>query len=363
MIEYQELQLRWDGERLLVAEKWRGDDRLMMMLEVALLGVFKYHGWKDTRWVSLGPTGRAMSASELLGITNLVDFIRGQPNESDYYIHGFRERSTKDVKKFYMIASLSCYVSDAVLLILLGDGRLPLKIVEVEEAIKEESAYIFHLPDSLYEVLSLAAGANWWEVRTDVNEAAHTAASFMLYRFRAAKEPPWSLCGPHKAARLAAFADEDRPAGVSDNADTARKIWDLQQSNYPPQEIEEGVGHLENIDWTIAPAEQAHRASSEISKNHKTLCKKVLCQRSMVSMIDALWPKVEKKHGGSEAVAASAGATAAKVLCSRWSEHVSQEPQRNCAGLAERGAELSCRHPTDYHEEPWSSLERTFLWP
>ena len=106
-----------------MATKWRGDDKLMMMLEVALLGVFKYHGWKDTRWVSLGPTGRAMSASELLGITNLVDFIRGQPNESDYYIHGFRERSTKDVKKFYMIASLSCYVSDAVLLILLGDGR------------------------------------------------------------------------------------------------------------------------------------------------------------------------------------------------------------------------------------------------
>ena len=71
-----DLNLRFLDGRLFIAERFRNDKRRFGLVRAALLGVFKFRTWSDSRWVVLGGASRAYVASLLVGIRSLVEYVR-----------------------------------------------------------------------------------------------------------------------------------------------------------------------------------------------------------------------------------------------------------------------------------------------
>ena len=85
----------------------------------------------------MGSSCRAVIAGMLTGLDSLVAYIRGRPDESDFYIHGY-ERCQGDVRRFFAVGALTSWMSDAVLEILLEDDMLPVVEQQIDEEIESE---------------------------------------------------------------------------------------------------------------------------------------------------------------------------------------------------------------------------------
>lgn len=284
------LELRWDEDsgRLLVAERWRNNPDTALVVRTAIMGVMKYKKWSESRWVTIGTNCRAVVASLLLGMPSLIHYIRTRPKESDYYISGAGEKLNNEERRFLVNAALLSHLSDTVLCSLLEDGRLALMRSSVESEILAEMQWADGLGDATVGLLAGVANMSALDLRTDLMTGILTSASFLHHRLRPARSVPWTLCGSGKSEKLNQFAAGPRPeCGVG------QQIHDLLSIGFPEATIIEALTVLENIDWSVTPAEQGHRHASAIARAHPGYCRDTLQARSQLGQLVTLWPKDE----------------------------------------------------------------------
>ena len=77
-----------------------------------------------------------------------------------------------------------------------------------------------------------------------------------------------------------------RPAGGG----VGQKIYDLLAAGYPESEIIQALELLDDVDWSITPAEQGHRHASGIMRAHPGYCQNTMQARSQLGQLNALWP-------------------------------------------------------------------------
>eukprot|EP00972_Heterocapsa_arctica_P058615 8644479-Heterocapsa_arctica.AAC.1 len=80
----------------------------------ALLGLWHFKKFTDSRWITVGCSCRTLVAGLLTGLDSLVAFIRRAPESSDFYTHGFAKLSSI-IKKSAAAAALASFVTDAFL--------------------------------------------------------------------------------------------------------------------------------------------------------------------------------------------------------------------------------------------------------
>ena len=78
-----DLQIWWDGHRLLVSAKYEDEPTLHEKVTGLLLTVFRFKKFTDSRWCTLGDSSRTLVASLSLGLDALIELIRKDPRTSN----------------------------------------------------------------------------------------------------------------------------------------------------------------------------------------------------------------------------------------------------------------------------------------
>ena len=79
------LQFRWSDGQLTITEELRGTD-CVGLVATALLSIWRFRQFTESRWLQTGTTGRALTAAHLTGLPHLVQQILCDPSASKYFL-------------------------------------------------------------------------------------------------------------------------------------------------------------------------------------------------------------------------------------------------------------------------------------
>ena len=180
-----------------------------------------------------------MTATLLGSKIYLVQIVRTAPGESQYYINGFSQLSPQ-VKKFLAFVSLSSYLPDAVLAILLQDDRVPLVLEAIDQEICEELQLLATLPREVWLAMTVGMGLDEaLQLRHGCISSAAAAAAFIQSGLQYARRHPWSLCKGNIDENLSKLA-----AGGCPTKETAKKVWTLAKINFPRAALKVGLERM-----------------------------------------------------------------------------------------------------------------------
>ena len=102
--------------------------------------LMRWRRFTQSRWATTGPSCRALTASLLLGLDELVRLTRADPHVSEYHIAGF-DRLSLRVLEFTITAAVASYPMENFILSLLDDDRLLRALPNLEAELEEEMHY------------------------------------------------------------------------------------------------------------------------------------------------------------------------------------------------------------------------------
>ena len=291
-----ELNLHWDGSRLLVGEQHRGQPELLQKVSACMLGVFQFRPFTTSRWVTVGDSSRSLVASLCLGLQGLVHMIRQSPDTSEYYIHGFGQLDDETLK-YAVVAALSSNVSDAVLVELLEDDRLSRHVAAIERGLQEECQWIANVTWFTWSRLSgLLSGLSAKALRSDCCLAASISAAYFTRKcLQVARCFPWRLCVGNIADNLDQLASQSQCPSADA---TTQKIHQLLRIGYSRRALSEGVSLFRDVHWTTNNIEQGHGSAATIVRAHKQYGRNMLSQRSFIHMMRFMFPNAESVGAG-----------------------------------------------------------------
>jgi len=127
------LEYRWVAatERIQVTQACgeNGADAVGSVTAV-LLRAWRIVQFCGSRWLTIGVSGRSMVVGMLTGLECLVKCILATPHESSPFLNGY-PRNLPTCKKFLVVSGVVSRVSDAILVLLLEDGRVALQVLLV----------------------------------------------------------------------------------------------------------------------------------------------------------------------------------------------------------------------------------------
>ena len=259
------LGLRWDAARqqLLVSPAHVSCKTLTQDVLAVLQACWRFKEFSDSRFIGMGSCSRTVVAAVLLGLENLVQFVKDQKAESNYFVNGF-SRFTPEVKALMSLACLTSYLPETVLGLLHHDDRLAVIYPEVLNEIKDELAFAHAIPSAVLDFISTGmsfVGCYVDAVHTGMAIAAaaiHNGIAYMT-------EPPFSLCIGDVESNLSLFKTATEPT-----EETARKIWLLLAMDFNPSMLVAGIGRLRDMKHSSMTCEQAHAAGTVFMKLHRT---------------------------------------------------------------------------------------------
>jgi hypothetical protein len=278
------LQVRWENGCLKVGIEQLPGEPLVQRIKGLLMKLFKFSKFTDSRWVTLGTTGRAIIAGYMVGLPSLVDWCIKNPSTSSWYIKGFL-RMSDACRHLYSVVGLSSFVADSCLHLILKDGRLPRLMGQVDECLVEEFQYLVSIPPRVWSLLADVCKMDEKVLINDCIMSALTQAAYILNKCRPARNEPFTLARGDKLANLQRLAERaDRPA-----EETTGKIWELLRRGVPPEDLVAGLQLLDEVDWTGTPVEQGHVKASRLMMKHPLYTQDSMQCRAQVATVSALF--------------------------------------------------------------------------
>ena len=284
--ERVELQIRFSGGKLFVAEAFRDDALVAPRIHAILMAVWRLRTFSDSRWQSLGAAARGILGAAILGIESLVSFAHRQPRTSTYYIRGFCAHFTTPARELVAIMGSSSFVADGLLSHLLEDYRLAMHIGAIDEDMLSELTDVGGLNDDIWFVISDAVGMAPRALRSDAMSSALCQAGYVCSKFRMLRQRPWSLLMGDIPANLEAFKAEPEPLVVDE---LSRKIWVLLQRDFNRADLITGMELLRETSWTTQNVEQGHSKASVLAKLHVGYDSNMVRARAQVATCAALF--------------------------------------------------------------------------
>jgi hypothetical protein len=284
------LQIRFNriAQRLEIAESARSLPDLIGTIVSTLMSVWKFRQFTDSRWLTVGDAGRTIAAGLLTGLDSLVDEIKCFPHVSLFHMGGFF-RLAGDVKNFLIEASIVSRPMDAVLALLMEDGRVAQRYEELTELVQEEMCWMINLPDLVWNLLGELVSRSGAQLRSRCLQAGHeSVAQFSKRVLDVAACRPWSLCRGDVDANVEGLAAEEEPP-VTD--DVSRKIWQLCRMGFSRVQIRKGVALLGNSPWTTLTTEQFHGSAASLMRLHPEYSTSTLRCRAFILSLNRLMPR------------------------------------------------------------------------
>ena len=127
----------WKDGRLHINKEVENDPGLGEKLRSMYMYVLKWKTFSGSRWGGVGFPCRGLLRSIVVGLEQLIHETRQLPHVSDYHLHGF-ERCTSKIKRFALVAGVSCYVGEAFMGDVLEDDRVALHAEQYKANLQDE---------------------------------------------------------------------------------------------------------------------------------------------------------------------------------------------------------------------------------
>ena len=291
--ELARINLRYSGGRLLCGIRTGSLEERRGVAISALKDVFKFRTFTESRWLSIGSSTRALTASLLLGLDGVLSMIRAKPENSDWYIGGVAHLSA-DARRYAVVASLAAVVPDVVLLELMEDDRLALKARAVWRQVIDELQWLAGLHSRFWiRLAGVLTGTTPDGLRQLVLLAGNTSAAYMHRKtFTVAFSYPWRLCEGDIDMNLTKLIMLAKPPGDK----TAQKIHDMVMARWPRAELVEAIRLLGDCHWSTNHVEQGHASAATMHKEHKMYGMEMITARALVHQCRKLLPDQEVQH-------------------------------------------------------------------
>ena len=146
--------------------------------------------------------------------------------------------------------------TDATMLLLMEDSRVPLRAPDMAEAIDEEMMWMNELPKIVWRTLANIGKVEDTDLICETTRDAHISVAFMHFRvIQVATRRSWTLSVRIVEQNLAELAAEDEPV----HHDTVNKHWFVMRDGLRPLvEIEQAVSDGSQLPWVTAITEGQH---------------------------------------------------------------------------------------------------------
>lgn len=151
--ELADLGLRWRDGHLEVFRRHFGDPALVERITFVFFSLCRFRKFSDSRWTSMGPSCRTITALSCLGLREWVDMAMRDPKNSKYYLHGAAGLN-RGCMLYAVVCSVVSPVADTVLHELFEDDRLARRALAVREAAVEKVRWVCALGSFTWEMLS-----------------------------------------------------------------------------------------------------------------------------------------------------------------------------------------------------------------
>lgn len=250
-----------------------------------LFSLWRFRRFNESRWASVGAACRANLAARLVGLSALVESILNDPRQSSYHLSGFTKAGPEELE-FVVTAGLSSYPTDAALMALVTDARVPKRLDFLTAAVADEMYMLLEIRGPVWGLLAKACGLSGGRLRSLVVGAAHCSIAGMEWRiFTEARKEPWCLVTGDIDANL-----ERLRAGPEPDEPTCAKIWHLLHMGWNREVLKEAVGLLGEISWGTKVAEEQHASAAVVSKYHPEMAEEAVCVRAFVHTCRNLLP-------------------------------------------------------------------------
>ena len=149
------LQLRWQNGRLLVNDAIR-DCQPTTLVYNAFLAVLRLRPFTSSRWLSMGGSARALVSLLIVGLPDLVRYIRDETGASLFFLNGY-DRLTPDVVRLFASVCFVTRPTDAVLLLLLEDGRIARQMQSIRDCLVEEMEFLSNISFFVWNTVASVA--------------------------------------------------------------------------------------------------------------------------------------------------------------------------------------------------------------
>ena len=250
-----DLQIRFSGGQLLVAEVYRNEPNIDQHVYAVLLAVWRFETFTDSRWNTLGQASKSLLATAIVGIEPLVQYIMKQAHTSTCYTRGFAGHYVASVRELLAVLATSSFVADAVLTLLQEDDRIARVVEDIDRELVHELEYIGSLPLQFWEIVGEAVGMAPRALQNASLSSAAAQASHINRHLREAHKRPWCLLQGDINANLDTLRVEmAEPTGD----EITRKLWLSLQRGYPRGQLLQALELLRNVSWTSLCVEQGH---------------------------------------------------------------------------------------------------------
>lgn len=287
-----DLGICWDGEadQLKVDKKWRANPDFIETLSGAVLSLWEFRPFSESRWITVGLSCRTMVASLLSGLKSLVSYIRNDTKSSDFHIHGFGRLDKPDACQFLVLASMASYVPDGALQSLMEDGRLALRVNDVRAAMYEELDWLQGIRMEVWDRLAHVCNITGFLLRSKALSCGFKAAAFFHFRvLEKVMKLPWTLAMGDKEENLRKLVADDAPKPTEP---IALKIYSLLKLGYSKMKICMALDLLLNCNWHTMCTEQTHAQAAVVKKFHAEMGEEMVIARSMISAFQKMLPSL-----------------------------------------------------------------------
>ncbi|CAK0874375.1 unnamed protein product [Prorocentrum cordatum] len=276
------------GEKLVVSDSSSQHGGFLEELSAALLGLWKFVQFSESRWLTVGRACRPITCGFLSGLDLVCQRIIEMPHTSTYYIGGFRRILPNVHRRFILVASLTTWLPDEIFQLLLRDDRLMKQIDAVTEAMDDEFEYLCSMSSEVYDLLAVACpGMSGFDLRCDVLGAAHVLRAFIWFRsLRKLNEYPLCLAMGDVRANVGELLQGDEP-----DEDVAARIWRLGRKRLAPlPRIWSALELLKETSFSTRIVEQMHAHAAVHARFHPEYDLETVRVRAFCSLVNALMP-------------------------------------------------------------------------
>lgn len=257
----------------------------------ALLALWRFRPFTDSRWLTLGRASRPIAAGFITGLATFVGEIIAMPHESNFYIGGFR-RLLEDVpKEFIMTTAVTSWVLDEVFEVVLADDRLLRMHEQVTEVLRDEVEHLGDIAEEVWELLVAGIGGEVpaEHLRSGVIAAGHIAYGFFWFRsLRRLDSLPFSIARGDVAQNLHDLADGDVP----DEVVSAKIHTLLTKGMVLVPRVLAAVERFRDISFSNRIVEQVHAHAATSCRYHSRYGVETVRVRSFVSLLNVAVPRL-----------------------------------------------------------------------
>lgn len=279
------LEIRFSEGALRVSHRNCQHADVIGMVFRALMSLWKFRPFTESRWLSVGSAAKSMVAASLTGLSEFIAWVLRKPSVSGYYLNGFN-RINNEGWKFLVQAAVVSSVADAGMAELLKDNRLASTLDAVKSKLRSSMQSMTEADGFMWAQFASVCGMLPPELRSACVRAGHKVIAFFRDRALSAAEGlPWSLCRGDISANLDALQVGPRPPEK-----VAAQLQDLLRNGYAKRELVRLVQLIGETPWTTAVVEQLHANAALLSRHHPDYALPTLLSRSMICMTNKLLP-------------------------------------------------------------------------